>query len=660
MITGRIKVRLYNGRNILLILLLLVQSSCGIQAKASPVPDTVQSGFNKLSGHYRSGLISDSAYLAQCCQYATSLLAAGVLLSDRELARHLQLFRTIAWGQDRYKGFRRTYYTLLANQAQMTGRGGAMLYYTEKLENIDRQSNEAPIAALAVKADFYRERKAYNKVKKIYLEQRVNFAAIPENRALEVKNLVQAMIYLEKTNEAVAQLQDTATSAEIYTLMGRIAKVIKSRNSKDPVYNAYAAYCMARALNYKAIAGRNMPLREEAIAQLDRLQHKPETPETLKAYAGQTFIEMKMAYYADMQQADSLSYWLDVYESRPNTGTDYDTRDYIKSKRAKACLLNGDTAAGLALLYEAAELAEKSRGEMLQDIDGMLYAHAHAEEKELELAVSAGKVKQRTTLVVLVCCLSACILIGLQAYFYRSRKVLHKRIRQLGNTVDLQVGLLEEFKLIARQEEQQRISRELHDEWSPGLASALHQAGFIAQDTLDESIKPALDRLKEQLSYTYNSLRNFSHRLYHVQDGVADHLFENRIRDMISQAFPSSHFTKKVLIADGTMMYINLDARIELLRILQESLINIIRHAAAKEVSVLLYEENGNVTLNIADNGKGFDVQDSLSRPDRKGIGLPSIKARSQALKGTLTIESGKDGTSVTVVFPATLHGLSP
>ncbi|MBL7712145.1 MAG: hypothetical protein JNL13_06770 [Chitinophagaceae bacterium] len=655
----KVKARLSPGSSILLLLLLLVQSLRGIPVKAAPVPDSIQSSFNKLAGRYHSGLISDSDYLNQCCHYTSALLASGVFLSDRELSQQLRLFRTIAWGGERYKGFKNRYYTMLANQAQMAGRGGAMLYYAEKLESMDRQNNYPPIAALAVKADFYRERKAYNKVKKIYQEQKAHFATMPEDSRIEAKNLVQAMIYLEKTNEAISKLQDTATSAEIYALMDRIAGAIKSRNSKDPVYEAYAAYCMARALNYYAVAGKNIPLREEAILQLGQLQQKPGIPETLKAYAAQTFIEMKIAYYADMQQADSLSYWLDAYESRPNTGTDYDTRDYIKSKRAKACLLNGDTAAGLALLYESAELAEKSRGEMLQDIDGMLYAHAHAEEKELELAVSAGKVKQRTMLVVLVCCLSACILIGLQAYFYRSRKVLRKRIRQLGNTVDLQVGLLEEFKLIARQEEQQRISRELHDEWSPGLASALHQAGFIAQDTRDESIKPALDRLKEQLNYTYNSLRNFSHRLYHVQDGVADHLFENRIRDIINQAFPSSHFTKKVLIADGTMMYINLDARIELLRMLQELLINIIRHAAAKEVAVLLYEENGSVTLNITDNGKGFDVQDSLSWLDGKGMGLPSVKARSEALKGILTIESGKGGTSVTVVFPATLHSLS-
>ncbi|HTN17415.1 MAG TPA: ATP-binding protein [Chitinophagaceae bacterium] len=638
-------------------LLLLVHASCSVQVKAAPVPDSVQRGFSKLAGRYHSGLISDSAYLGQCSQYASSLLAAGVFLSDRELSQQLQLFRAIAWGEERYKGFKNRYYTMLANQAQMAGRGGAMLYYAEKLENIDKQGKHAPIAALTIKADFYRERKAYNKVKKLYLEQKSHFAAISENRELEAKNLVQAMIYLEKTNEAIAQLQDTVTSSEIYTLMSRIAKAIKARGSEDPIYDAYAAYCMARALNYKAIAGKNTPMRDEAIAQLGQLQLKPETPEPLKAYARQTFIEMKIAYYADMQQADSLSYWLDAYESRSNTGTDYDTRQYIKSKRAKACLLNGDTAAGLALLYEAADLAEKYRGEMLQDIDGMLYAHADAEEKELELAVSANKVKQRTLLVIIVCCLFACILIGLQVYFYRSRKVLRKRIRQLGNTVDLQVGLLEEFKLIARQEEQQRISRELHDEWSPGLASALHQVGFIAQDTTDERIKPTLDHLKEQLSYTYNSLRNFSHRLYHVQDGVADHLFENRIRDIINQAFPSSHFAKNVLIADGTMMYINLDARIEVLRIIQESVINIIRHAAAKEVTVLLYEESGNITLSIVDNGKGFDVKASLSQPRRKGMGLPSIKDRSRALKGTLTIESGKGGTSVTVIFPAGSHG---
>lgn len=655
MIMGKIKVLPCCGRNALpLMLLLFMPLFYGAQAKA--LPDSVQTGFSKLAGRYHSGVLNDSAYLDECYQYAASLLAGGVLLRDQELLQHLHLFRTIAWGSDRCKGFKKRYYALLANQAQMAGRGGAMLYYAEKLESIDKKGKHLPIAALTIRADFYRERKAYNKVKKIYLEQKAYFTAIPEAKDIEIKNLVQAMIYLEKTHEAITKLQDTATSNEIYRLMGRIAAAIKGRNSEDPIYDAYATYCMARALNYKAVAGKNIPLRKTALSLLDQLQHDPATPAVLKTYAGQTFVEMKIAYYADVQGADSLSYWLSIYENRPNTSRDYDTRYYIKNKRAIACLLNGDTAASLALLHEAAELAEKSRGAMLQDIDGMLYAHAHAEEKGLELEASAKKVKERTLQIILVCCLSACIVVGLLLYFYRSRKVLRKRIRQLDHTVDLQVGLLEEFKLIARQEEQQRISRELHDEWSPGLASAMHQLGFIAQDTVDERIKPALDRLQEQVNYTYNSLRNFSHRLYHAQEGIVDHFFENRIRDIISQAFPDHHFAKKVLIADGTMVYINLDARIELLRILQESITNIIRHAAASEVTVLLYEEAGNVSLTITDNGKGFDVHSKMNQPAGKGMGLHSIRERGRALKGTLTIESGKGGTTVHVVFPVAVH----
>jgi signal transduction histidine kinase len=80
----------------------------------------------------------------------------------------------------------------------------------------------------------------------------------------------------------------------------------------------------------------------------------------------------------------------------------------------------------------------------------------------------------------------------------------------------------------------------------------------------------------------------------------------------------------------------------------QEALTNVARHAQASEVTVNLAITGELVTLAIADNGSGFSVAGSS-----RGMGLRGMRERSTALGGELALQSGPDGTRLTLDFPA-------
>lgn len=96
-----------------------------------------------------------------------------------------------------------------------------------------------------------------------------------------------------------------------------------------------------------------------------------------------------------------------------------------------------------------------------------------------------------------------------------------------------------------------------------------------------------------------------------------------------------------------------LPERIEaaLLRIAQGALANVREHAAATRAALTLTCLDDQVSLDVADNGRGFDAAALPSEPDRtRGHGLPAMRIRARQSGGTLAVESAPgEGTVVTV-----------
>ena len=109
-------------------------------------------------------------------------------------------------------------------------------------------------------------------------------------------------------------------------------------------------------------------------------------------------------------------------------------------------------------------------------------------------------------------------------------------------------------------------------------------------------------------------------------------------------------------VAAPDLALARLPAEVEtaLYRIAQEALTNVLKHAAAKAVSLVVRRESSGVHLTVEDDGRGFDNDALLQAPGTgKGLGLLDIRKRAALLNGSVTLESRPgSGTKVHVCIP--------
>jgi signal transduction histidine kinase len=95
------------------------------------------------------------------------------------------------------------------------------------------------------------------------------------------------------------------------------------------------------------------------------------------------------------------------------------------------------------------------------------------------------------------------------------------------------------------------------------------------------------------------------------------------------------------------------ETEVTLLRVAQEALTNAGRHAGASAVALTLSYTDGTVSLDVTDDGVGFDA--AVPRPDGPGgFGLTAMRERVAGLQGSLDVESGPgQGTTIVATLPA-------
>ncbi|MEU9253402.1 sensor histidine kinase [Streptomyces sp. NPDC048270] len=96
---------------------------------------------------------------------------------------------------------------------------------------------------------------------------------------------------------------------------------------------------------------------------------------------------------------------------------------------------------------------------------------------------------------------------------------------------------------------------------------------------------------------------------------------------------------------------------VALLRIAQSALANVVRHARAKRAEITLTFMDASVTLDIVDDGQGFDPRSAAAARGDGGFGLPAMRSRAETLGGLFTVESDPgQGTAVAVTLPLPLE----
>jgi signal transduction histidine kinase len=212
-----------------------------------------------------------------------------------------------------------------------------------------------------------------------------------------------------------------------------------------------------------------------------------------------------------------------------------------------------------------------------------------------------------------------------------------------------QLHALSQRLMKAQEEERLHLSRELHDESGQLLAALTVRLGLLDRDAdCPELIHARVAELKNAASIIQSNLHQLA---INLRPASLDHLglvttLEQFVRELNRQ------YNIYVELETVGMQEQRLPIEIEtaLFRIVQEALTNVVLHAQAQHVDVLLSRTEKRMSAVIEDNGVGFTHGSALTE---EHLGLFGMRERVQMLGGTLTIESspGK-GTTVKAEVP--------
>jgi PAS domain S-box-containing protein len=239
------------------------------------------------------------------------------------------------------------------------------------------------------------------------------------------------------------------------------------------------------------------------------------------------------------------------------------------------------------------------------------------------------------------------------AELVRANEQLMREIEARKEADDRIRGLSQQL-LNAQERERQRLSYELHD----NLAQVL-SAGKIAVDSLinsESEVQPDINqKVPEASKLLQQSIRIVREMAYNLRPAsldqfglvqvVGEHCEEFFIKNAIVVDFYSAGVDEKTL---------DIDTKISIYRMIQESLNNVARHADASRVTLRLVASFPNLIVRIEDDGKGFDMERRLADAVReKRMGLHSMEQRASLLQGKLRIESRPmEGTKIIIEVP--------
>jgi two-component system sensor histidine kinase UhpB len=199
----------------------------------------------------------------------------------------------------------------------------------------------------------------------------------------------------------------------------------------------------------------------------------------------------------------------------------------------------------------------------------------------------------------------------------------------------------------AQEKERRELGMELHDNVNQLLGATLLYMGVaIKSGNVARKETQLLKNCVDYINEAINELRNLSHRLTpYIKEEIS---LKNIIEILIEPIQKANLFEINLQVDAFENDVVDSDMQTNLYRIVQEQLTNILKHAQASKVKIFVRLTKKLIKLNIADNGKGFDM---LTCKD--GIGLENIKRRAEMFSGKCKLKSSPgNGCELMVELP--------
>jgi len=199
----------------------------------------------------------------------------------------------------------------------------------------------------------------------------------------------------------------------------------------------------------------------------------------------------------------------------------------------------------------------------------------------------------------------------------------------------------------AEENERARIGRELHDSTSQYLvAASLGLATALRAEGLSEALQVRLRDVQNSLEAAQTEIRAFSYFLHPPE------LRELGLRKTVEKfcaGFARRSGLAIAFKASGVPQELSSESEHALFRVCQEALMNVYRHAFARGVTVDLHSKDGQLVLEVRDDGVGVD---GVDRFEHGGIGVTGMRARMRSVGGDLSLDYLGPGLGVVARAP--------
>jgi PAS domain S-box-containing protein len=224
-----------------------------------------------------------------------------------------------------------------------------------------------------------------------------------------------------------------------------------------------------------------------------------------------------------------------------------------------------------------------------------------------------------------------------------------KQAQKTLETTALRLRLLAQHLQTVREEERSRIARDIHDELGQSL-SGLKMELYSIYRRLPNSDASVTERAQASLERVDEIIRNVQRTSAELHPRALDLGLLTAI-EWQAEEFQSRSGMSCEMELPPSEIPLERQQSLALYRIVQEALTNVARHSCATEAKISLTQKDGEVVLEIVDNGKGLNGNGS----GLHSFGITSMQERAEVLGGTFTIESTREkGTAVRVKMPVT------
>ncbi len=236
----------------------------------------------------------------------------------------------------------------------------------------------------------------------------------------------------------------------------------------------------------------------------------------------------------------------------------------------------------------------------------------------------------------------------LPEFYIKEYDDIAKAINQLAEKLSIvkrENRALTQHTLEIQEDERQRLAQELHDELGQSL-TAIKVMAVAASRPLANS-KQSTETIINTCDHLMTVVRSMMHQLHPLV--LTELGLKASLEDLVNHwAIRHSSLTVSIICSNEVD---SLDAKIaiQVFRVVQECLTNIVRHAEATHANISVTIERQNLVLNVADNGQG------CVNPEKKGFGLLGMKERVNSLGGELSLKtSPQQGMIILARIPLT------